>query len=761
MNRKHTQKLTILLILFFAGLQFIRADVIMTRVTGAVNWNSRTTWVKTLTGKVAYTSSSKAVVGTGTLFTTELTVGDVLMSSGGSVRGTVESISDNTHLNITVASGSTRAAASATAQVLPRNTDDVYIGNSSLTNAAVTITFNLSADTIKSLNFIASPTSNTLTHSGTNALVITGDVRINQPTANNKTLLWNINAGSASVGDSVTIFSTSATSSKISKIVLTSGALNIAGPLTFNSGGGVAANAVIDLSGGAAQLEVGGNIVASSGTLTPGTSSTVILDGSAAQAIPAAISTFYHLTLTKTSSTATPAAALTVNGNLTIGTTTSFNAGSFSHVLKGNLSNSGTLTASTSTFTLSGSALQSIGGASATTFNSLTLNNAAGFKLNKAINVGGTITLTSGVLATDSVNALTINSTGTLSGGSATAYVSGPMAMVIASAVLTSKTFQVGIGGAYRKLVLSVTHANATPVTYTFGSKAASAKKLNYTLPAGISYVSGNSYFTVYRSAVANLSSATMQIFYTASDYVSDQTNLRVLMDNGSGAWVSLGGTGTAAPAGSITTNSFASFGSKFTFANTATGVNPLPISLLNFEVIPHENYATANWMTENEKNNHHFNLERSADGVHFESVGTMEGAGNSFSEKQYQLNDEGFSEIKTKVVYYRLKQTDYNGNFTFSHLVAVKRKVEEVFIGPNPGNGNFYLKTSMAISNLAIMNASGVIINAISLENESNSNASFQTTTHIDLTAAPAGMYFVIGYMGNEKLFVNRVSKQ
>jgi hypothetical protein len=87
-----------------------------------------------------------------------------------------------------------------------------------------------------------------------------------------------------------------------------------------------------------------------------------------------------NFTMSGTAS-ATAAAALTVNGNFTLGSGSTFGAASFSHIVKGNFSNSGTFTGGTSTFTLNGTGTQTIGGSNSTTFNNLTINNPGGVVL--------------------------------------------------------------------------------------------------------------------------------------------------------------------------------------------------------------------------------------------------------------------------------------------------------------------------------------------------------------------------------------------
>ena len=104
-------------------------------------------------------------------------------------------------------------------------------------------------------------------------------------------------------------------------------------------------------------------------------------------------------------------ARLTIEANKTV------NAGSTSITITGNWTNDGTFTAGTGTVTFNGTSAQTIGGATATTFNNLTINNSAGVTLSTDTTVNGTLALTSGDLTTGS-NTLTMGSSATSSGSS-------------------------------------------------------------------------------------------------------------------------------------------------------------------------------------------------------------------------------------------------------------------------------------------------------------------------------------------------------
>jgi MSHA biogenesis protein MshQ len=134
-----------------------------------------------------------------------------------------------------------------------------------------------------------------------------------------------------------------------------------------------------------------------SGTFTPSTS-TFTFNGAGPQTITG-VTSFYDMAVSA-SSALTTASALTFNRNLSIGTGTSFNAGALSHSIQGNLTNSGTLIPSTSTFTFNAPGSQVITGD--TTFNNLvtsgtvTLTAAGSMTINSDLTLGPNTTFVAG-----------------------------------------------------------------------------------------------------------------------------------------------------------------------------------------------------------------------------------------------------------------------------------------------------------------------------------------------------------------------------
>ncbi len=73
-------------------------------------------------------------------------------------------------------------------------------------------------------------------------------------------------------------------------------------------------------------------------------------------------------------------------------------------------------------------------------------------------------------------------------------------------------------------------------------------------------------------------------------------------------------------------------------------------------------------WTTASEVNNDYFAIERSDQKFEFYEIGRVRGAGNSNNSLGYSFIDPMFNNQTT---YYRIKQVDYNGEFTYHRIVA------------------------------------------------------------------------------------------
>jgi hypothetical protein len=98
----------------------------------------------------------------------------------------------------------------------------------------------------------------------------------------------------------------------------------------------------------------------------------------------------------------------------------------------------------------------------------------------------------------------------------------------------------------------------------------------------------------------------------------------------------------------------------------------PLPIELLFFNGVECEEGNRLSWSTASENNNNYFSIEKTKDGKDWIIVTNLNGAGNSSIQLYYSFIDENIESI---INYYRLKQTDYDGNFKYSDIISINNQ--------------------------------------------------------------------------------------
>ncbi len=133
-----------------------------------------------------------------------------------------------------------------------------------------------------------------------------------------------------------------------------------------------------------------------------------------------------------------------------------------------------------------------------------------------------------------------------------------------------------------------------------------------------------------------------------------------------------------------------------------------LPIELKSFNVNLNNSIAKFSWITATETNNDYFTIEQSTDLQSWESIHTEQGAGNSSAELYYSAEKEL---NKIGIYYFRLKQTDYDGKFTYSKVVSVKNTKLPKMQQPKAvvSNGSIIIKNTY--HNLQIFNMQGRLV--------------------------------------------------
>jgi uncharacterized repeat protein (TIGR02543 family) len=175
-------------------------------------------------------------------------------------------------------------------------------------------------------------------------------------------------------------------------------------------------------------------------------------------------------------------------------------------------------------------------------------------------------------------------------------------------------------------------------------------------------------------------------------------------------------------------------------FVISSSGTSPLPITLLGLKGERVEGLrgemteqVRLEWATASEINNKGFEVEMSQDGLAYEKIAFVEGKGNSTTIQPYS-----HTTIQPYDSYYRLKQVDFDGKFSYSPIVFVEGLAGEVKVYPNPSQDYFIISTGKdKLDSARLLNAQGTVV-ATSVATDANE------ATKVATTGLPSGVYFL-----------------
>jgi ELWxxDGT repeat protein len=179
---------------------------------------------------------------------------------------------------------------------------------------------------------------------------------------------------------------------------------------------------------------------------------------------------------------------------------------------------------------------------------------------------------------------------------------------------------------------------------------------------------------------------------------------------------------------------------------------SPLPLAWLEFTGRNQNNEALLTWKTENEINTERFIVERSINRTDYSAIGSLTALNNS-GLNQYNFMDAQMRSLGSDVVYYRLKQFDHDGKYSYSKIIALSLKGKNLLLlYPNPvaDKANLSIAVNKAdLIHIRVVDNMGHVVKEQQLQIGQGS-----TTLSISLDNLAKGMYYleVVGETINER---------
>lgn len=672
------------------------------------------------------------------------------------------------------ASGDWTTAATWDCNCVPLSTDNVVITTHAVTLTGNTTIRNFSINSAGSLNNGANSFEATGdydvdgTHSGTGAITLSG-IGTNIDGTGSIT-----NSGTLTISTGAkTILNTALLTKSTGDFVIDPG-LSVTNRGTTTIGGALVGNSATSLwtNGLSSTLNIGGALLATGILSASATGNTVNFNGAGAQTIktPSGTPAQYHHLTTSGGASKTMGAALDLNGNLLISGTAQLVSSNNNLTVAGNWTNTSAnadpFSQGTGKVTFDGSSAQTISASSGPeTFYDLEINNTSGgITLAAGTNTNTTniLTLTSGVISTSATDYFIHSNTTAGNLVSTNGFVNGNLRRYIASNVSTY-LFPVGNGtattdrhraGFINNLLTTTAYLNVSVAEFTQAAPNNDATMNTTQSGTPIQYTAGEVagqtvIWTITPDAVPGGGSYGVQLYVenTILSALDDDmfcivkrnpvipSYTEFLTEDGTTAIPASGAAGRiySAGGGYAQRTGYTSF-SQFTIGKS-NGIT-LPVELFSFNAKCNNQNVTLSWATATEINNDYFTIERCTDEKPFTPIGTVKGAGNSSTIKNYEFKDVEMLP-PTAPFYYRLKQTDFDGKFNYSGQIVIENcnKNDELIIFPNPSNGLFTIEAKENNYEIIIMNILGRELCCLEIQNEKYK---------VDLSDQPVGIYFL-----------------
>lgn len=176
----------------------------------------------------------------------------------------------------------------------------------------------------------------------------------------------------------------------------------------------------------------------------------------------------------------------------------------------------------------------------------------------------------------------------------------------------------------------------------------------------------------------------------------------------------------------------------------------PLPLKLELFTAILNSNIVTLNWSTSNEFNSRNFIVEKSIDGIYFNSIGTVAAKNNL--QNSYLFNT---GMLRSSIEYFRLKMMDQDGRFVYSPVLVLKNNSKTITISPNPAENYLVISHPPALENavIKIIQISGTELLRITLQHTA-------VSTVVNTSSLLPGIYLMLFNMGADNKVIRFVKQ-
>lgn len=124
------------------------------------------------------------------------------------------------------------------------------------------------------------------------------------------------------------------------------------------------------------------------------------------------------------------------------------------------------------------------------------------------------------------------------------------------------------------------------------------------------------------------------------------------------------------------------------------SGIILLPIKWLSFNAVKQNSDALINWTVSDEETNHHYELQRSLNGIDFSTIATINKNGVGSGVHDYAYTDLNIISLGSTFIYYRLKQIDIDGRSSYSDIrkINIRLRNDLITVYPNPVTEGFYV---------------------------------------------------------------------